>query len=295
MPEAERQPIGLHLAWLLAVAIAGAFVTVLIVVTGDVATYWPLYIIPVVLASLAYHAPGAIVSVAISSAVVVLLGYGAGYEVPPVPALTIGAVAFAISGLVIGIQTQRYRQQRQQLQRDATRDGLTGAYCADYFNARIHEEVRRSARYNQSFTLSLVDLVGFEEFQHTYGRVKAEMLLERLAEVIRLTLRGTDIVGRIESALFAVILPSAAEDDARAVAERLVSAVADAEFEGDALEPIVHRNVQVVSATYPVDATEADALMAGARARLDALAPHVGIEQSEPPRAAAADFGDAPS
>lgn len=295
MPDAERQPIGLHLAWLLSVVIAGAFVTALIVSTGDLTTFWPLYIVPVVIASLGYHVPGAIVSVALVSAVLALLAYGAGYESPPLPALVVGMVAYVISGVVIGVQTQRYRRQRQELEQDATRDAITGSYRADYFTARLHEEVRRSARHDQNFTLSLVRLIGFADFQHLYGRVKADLLLERLGEVLHLTVRSTDLVGRLESALFAVIMPSTAADEAQAVAERLVSAVAAAEFEGDALEPVVHRSAQVVSATYPGDATDADALLAAVRSRLDALAPQPDSDQSEPSRAGAPNVGDVPS
>ena len=295
MPGTERQPIGLHLAWLLAVAIAGAFVTVLIVATGDVGTYWPLYILPVVLASLAYHAPGAIVSVALSSAVIALLAYGAGYDVPPIPTLVIGAAAFAISGLVIGIQTQRYRHQRQRLEHDTTRDAVTGAFCAEYFEARLDEEVRRGSRYDEIFALSLVRVVAFDDFLRLYGRVKGDLLLERLTKVLRLTVRSTDILGRLESAVFAVIMPSTNAEEAGGIAERIISAVDAAEFEGDALEPIVHSSVQVASIIYPDDATDAEGLMAGVLARLGS-APDVPESAREAePRGSAPSLGDVPS
>ncbi len=294
MPDAERQPIGLHLAWLLAVAIAGAFVTALIITTGDVDTYWPLYILPVVLASLAYHAPGAIVTVALSSAVVALLAYGADYDVPPATTLVIGAVAFAVSGLVIGIQTQRYRRQRQQLEQDATRDALTGAYCADYFEVRVDEEVRRGSRYGDGFTLSVVRVLAFDDFLRMYGRVKGDLLLERLAQVLHLTVRNTDMVGRLDSALFAVIMPATTAEAAQGIAERVISAVEATEFEGDALEPVVYRSLQVVSVTYPDDATDASALMAAARARLGSSAPPEGAH-GEGSRSGAPRLGDVPS
>ncbi len=281
MPGAERQPIGLHLAWLLAVAIAGAFVTALIVATRDLATYWPLYVFPVVLASLAYHAPGAIVSVALSSAIVALLVYETDYDVPPMSTLAIGAIAFAVSGVVIGIQTQRYRYQRDQLEQDATRDTLTGACRADYFEARLDEEVRRSARYGDTFTLSLVRVLAFDEFLRLYGRVKGDLLLERLARVLGLTVRNTDIVGRIESATFAMIMPATTAENARGIADRVVSAVEATEFEGDALEPVVHRSVEVVSVAHPDDATDPRTLMSTARERLGPPAQRPDGEQVE--------------
>ncbi len=294
LTDTSRQPTGLHLAWLLSVTIAGAFVTALIIATGDLVTYWPLYVVPVVLASLAYHAPGAIVSVALCGAVVVLLAYGGGYEVP-VSALVLGALAFAVSGLAIGIQTQRYQRQRARLEQDATRDALTGAHCADYFADRLAEEARRSARYGTSFTLCLVRPVGFADFQHLYGRVKADLLLERFAEVLRLSLRNTDIVGRFGTDLFAVIMPSTTAEEARAVGERAASAIGEAEFEGDALEPVVHCTAQVVSAAYPQDAADADALLAAALDRLGASASTAKDTRSETARPGALGLGDASS
>jgi diguanylate cyclase (GGDEF)-like protein len=204
-------------------------------------------------------------------------------------------LAYAISGIVIGVQTQRYQRQRQQLEQDATRDAITGAYRADYFTSRLQQEIWRSSREGQAVTLCLVQLIGFDDFQHLYGRVKGDLLLERLAEVLQLTVRNTDLVARLESALFAVLMPSTTAAEADMVAGRLVSAVAAAEFEGDALEPVVHRSAYVVSATYPDDADDRDALLALARDRLEAASASLGGNVIEPSGASAPGLGDVSS
>jgi diguanylate cyclase (GGDEF)-like protein len=257
MPMNQRRPIALHLAWLLTVAIAGAFVTTLIVVTGDLASFWPLYIVPIVISALSYHVSGAVLSVAFTAAIIALLIYGAGYPVSSMPELLIGLVAYAISGIVIGVQARRYQQQRELLELDSTQDALTGLLRTDHFQTRLAEEVRRSARYATRCSCSLIEIPGFAEFRRKYGRIKADLMLERLADVLRLTVRNTDAIGRQGEACFALILPSTNTPQAVVVGDRIREAVASTQFEGDALEPTAHVDVEIAIATYPDDAGDA--------------------------------------
>jgi len=295
MPVGERQPVGLHLAWLLSIMISGAFVTVLIIVSGDLATFWPLYLVPIVLASLAYHAPGSIVSVAVCGALVVLLTYGAGYDAPSAQALVVGGFAFAVSGLVVGVQARRYQQQRLRLEHDTTRDEVTGAYGADYFSDRLSEEVRRCARYDESVTLVLVRPADFADFLRVYGRVKGDLLLQRYAEVLQLAVRDTDLVGRLETELFSVIMPSTTAEEARLVAERLITVVRETEFEGDALEPVVHCAAELAAASYPDDAIDSPEMLNVALERLGVSAPRGMGQADAATRSSAPSLGDVPS
>ncbi len=268
MPDRHRRRIGIHLAWLLSVAIAWVFATTLILVTGDLASLWPLYIVPIVIASLAYHVSGAVLSVALTAAIVALLAYSGAYRTPPLLALLAGLVAYAISGIVIGVQARRHHVQSEMLELDSTRDAVTGVWRADRIEQRLAEEVRRSGRYHASCACVLIDVPGFAEFRRTFGRIKTDLLLERLADLLRLTLRDTDSVGRHGTTGFTIILPSTDEEYASLVAARIAEAVTATEFEGDALEPTTHVPVAVAFATYPRDAASAAELLSVAEARL---------------------------
>lgn len=268
MSDGERRRIGAHLAWLFAVAITGLVATTLIVITRDLASLWPLYIVPIVIASHAYHVSGAALSVATTAALVTLLAYSGMYAAPPIAELAVGLAACALSGAVIGVQARRYQRQADLLALDSTRDTVTGAWTADRIEQRLAEEVRRCARYDANCVCMLVDLPGLAEFHRKFGRIKADLLLVRVAEILRLVLRETDLVGRHAASGFAAILPATDSAHAALVAARVEEAVTATEFEGDALEPTTHVAVAVAFAEYPRDATSAAQLLSVARTRL---------------------------
>jgi diguanylate cyclase (GGDEF)-like protein len=268
MPETQRRPIGLHLAWLLSVGGASIFVTVLIVATGDLATLWPLYIVPIVIAALAYEVAGAVVAVAACAALVALLMYAAGLDTVVLPSLVVGAVAYSVSGVVIGLQAHSYRRQRDLLQVDSIRDPLTSAFNAEHLKGMLAEELRRADRYGLECSFAVVQVIGFEEIRRTYGRVRAEQLLCRLLDIVRLCVRDTDVVGRSGHDSFGIILPLTGADASKLVTDRIEAAVRGTEFEGDALEPTIRCPVAIAHAVCPEDSCEPEAVMAMVEQRL---------------------------
>ncbi|HSK48547.1 MAG TPA: GGDEF domain-containing protein [Coriobacteriia bacterium] len=264
----DRRPMGLHLAWLLSVGATSVFVTVLIAITGDLSTLWPLYIIPIVIAALAYEVAGAVMAVAGCTALVALLIYSTGVESVPVRELFVGALAYTVSGLVIGVQAHSYRQQRDLLQVDSIRDAVTDTFTAEHLASLLAEEVRRAERYDVPCTFTVVEPIGFEELRRTYGRIRAEQLLGRLAQVLRLCARDTDVIGRYGADSFGLILPFTGDTEAKLVADRIEAAVRATEFEGDALEPTIHCPIVIASATCPTDSCEVDEVIAAIRDRL---------------------------
>ena len=270
MPENQRRPIGLHLAWLLSVAATSLFVTALIAITGDLLNLWPLYIVPIVIAALAYEVAGAIVAVATCTALVAMLVYSTGLDFSSQPVLVVGLVGYTISGVVIGVQAHSYRRQRDLLQVDSVRDPVTAAFTADHLESLLADELRRSERYGLSCTFAVVKVLGFEEFRRTYGRVRAEQLLCRLVAVLHLAVRDTDVVGRYDHDAFGIILPLTGSDEARFVVDRIEGAVGSTEFEGDALEPTTRCPIAIASATCPADGCDQQTVIAAVRDRLAA-------------------------
>ena len=268
MAEARERPGSIHLSRLLLFVVATAFVTGLIAVTGDVQALWPLYVIPILIAAFAYHATGAVVSGAISATLLALLVLEADLDTSLVPGLVIGITAFTSCGVVVGALAHRGQRHAEQLEDASILDPLTGVYKPQYLQTRITEEVRRSERYNLSCTLALARVDDIDEFTERFGRFKTELLLEHLADILRVTARTTDIVARHAPTTFAILLPAADIDGARAGAERIQVAVDKAEFEGDVLEPAVHCTVKVTTATYPDEAADRWGLVVLAEKRL---------------------------
>lgn len=265
----------------LIVAGSTAFVTVIIVSTGRLSPAWLLYLIPVVIASLVADVPGGVLATALAAVALVLTAPGDAIAERWAELLT-GLAVFLLCGAVVGVQAHRQRMHAHALERVSTHDPLTGLHKAESFGARLAEELRRADRYSTSVGLIAVRVEDIEAFSRTFGRYKADLMLEHLADVIRLGVRDTDIVGRTGPETFAVIIPHADAEAIRSTAARVAESCASAEFEGDALEPVTRCATSVAAVGYPADANDAAALLNAVADRLDAAAPHAGAPAATP-------------
>jgi diguanylate cyclase (GGDEF)-like protein len=256
------------LSSVLLVAITLAFVTAVIVISAEPSPAWFLYLLPIVIGALAYDIGGGVLVTALSA--------GALFVASPSSALSAhwpdfvaGFAVFLMCGVVIGWQARRHRAHRVALERASAFDALTGVFKAEHFIGELDDEVRRGDRYGHDVGLVLVHIEDFEEFNRLFGHYKAESMVRHLSDIVRLTVRGTDPIGRLEPTTFALVLPHAGPAQASAVAERLTSTTRSADFEGDALEPITACVTTAASASYPTDATSESDLLARARTRLE--------------------------
>lgn len=264
MQGSDQRPTSVHLAALVLIGLTGAFVTALIATTGLLILLWPLYIIPIVIAALAYYVPGAVIATALAAAIVALSLQGSGVGTPISGELVVGFAAFAIAGLVIGVQAQRHSRNKLLLESASILDQATGVYKRDYLMRRLAKEISRCERHQLSCSLLLAKVACFDEFKERFGHYKAEMLLEHLGQVLSMSVRDGDVVGRIDTVIFGIVLMQADASAAQKVAERLRQTVAATDFEGDVLEPVTRCSVWVATATYPADGCDSSALLESA-------------------------------
>ncbi len=116
-----------------------------------------------------------------------------------------------------------YRQQRRHSQalRDALTDGLTGLVIKDYLHRRADEEVQRAQRYGTPLACVMIDLDHFKSVNDVHGHLAGDEVLRQCAEVVRGSLRATDIAGRFGGEEICLILPQCTLDSAVVIAERI--------------------------------------------------------------------------
>ncbi|MBN2840230.1 MAG: GGDEF domain-containing protein [Coriobacteriia bacterium] len=229
-----------------------AFVTALIMFSGEPSPAWFLFLIPITIAALAYGVAGSVVTWAVSVGILVLVAQGSALS-EGWPVFLTGFLVFLASGIVTGIQSHRLRAHAAELESGSPLDPLTGVYRPEPFHARLAAETARADRYGHSAGLVAVRVVGFDEFTRVFGRYKADAMLEHLADVLRLAVRSTDTIGRLGTTEFALILPHALPEQAAAVADRISAVVSHTDFEGDSLEPVTACVTVTASAAYPAD------------------------------------------
>jgi len=78
----------------------------------------------------------------------------------------------------------------------ATTDSLTGLYNRRFFIERAEAEINRSIRRNTPLAVIMADLDNFKKINDSHGHVAGDQILIRIAEIIRNSLRDSDISGR---------------------------------------------------------------------------------------------------
>ena len=96
---------------------------------------------------------------------------------------------------------------RAQLEHQAQTDALTGLLNHRYFHERLRAELQRASRSHLPVGLLMVDIDDFKRVNDIHGHAAGDDVLVRLADSLRGSARGSDVVCRIGGEEFAVILP----------------------------------------------------------------------------------------
>jgi diguanylate cyclase (GGDEF)-like protein len=145
----------------------------------------------------------------------------------------------------------------------ADRDPLTGFFNHRFLHERLGEEVVRTQRARHPLSVLMLDLDDFKLVNDTFGHLFGDRVLTWTAELIRSTLRGSDIPARYGGDEFAIILPETDAEEARSAAERILEAFRDHAFVGEQRGP-VPIGLSIGVATYPTDGRNATDLIAAA-------------------------------
>lgn len=97
-------------------------------------------------------------------------------------------------------------EKKTELEQLATTDALTGIYNRRYIFDRLSQEITRSLRYGSPLCVSIIDLDNFKKINDTYGHIVGDMSISRAAEILKGSLRGSDVPGRYGGDEFCVIL-----------------------------------------------------------------------------------------
>jgi diguanylate cyclase (GGDEF)-like protein len=180
----------------------------------------------------------------------------------------------------IALENSRLYEEARDL---ADRDPLTGFFNHRYLHERFGQEAVRSRRARRPLSLLMLDLDDFKLVNDTFGHVLGDEVLRFTADLIRRTLRGSDVPARYGGDEFAILLPEAGQEEATLTAERLTAAFADTAFT-TASGLAVPIGISIGTATFPTDGRTAAELIAVADAGLYRM--KRAVRRTEEPRTA---------
>jgi two-component system cell cycle response regulator len=158
----------------------------------------------------------------------------------------------------------------QKLLLAATSDTLTGLFNRGYFEERFAIELSRSGRYGRALTLAVIDADRFKSLNDNHGHSAGDMVLRKIAELLRDSCRQSDTAARYGGEEFVVLLPETDIEAARQKVESLRELVASTVFALSRSRD--DQNVQVTIsaglATFPQDGSDERELIAVADERM---------------------------
>lgn len=165
-----------------------------------------------------------------------------------------GQVAAAIKNAVLYEKTESM----------AITDHLTGLYNYRYLFMRVEEEIRKARARETPLSLIYLDLDDFKQCNDVYGHLAGDHLLCQFAEVLRRSIRQTDVPARYAGDEFVVILPQTTREEAWEVVQRIKVAVHLHPFEIRGRSLITRVAVSAGVACFPDDAQTVDDLISQA-------------------------------
>jgi diguanylate cyclase (GGDEF)-like protein len=138
-----------------------------------------------------------------------------------VPGIFLGGAVFVYLVCSLSLKTASDLRQMYVLEQETITDPLMGIYNRRYLDRRLLEESLRASRYEQPFSIFLLDIDRFKSINDTYGHPLGDMVLQKLAMAIVGSIREVDVVVRYGGEEILVILPNTLIKQAVVLAERL--------------------------------------------------------------------------
>ncbi len=148
---------------------------------------------------------------------------------------------------------------RAKLMEQAIHDPLTGAFNRRYFSEALDQEAARSTRENTPFSILILDVDHFKQFNDTYGHKCGDIVLQALANFLNENTRQGDIVCRYGGEEFVILMTDVASDAAYKRAELFRSNFENmtVAYEGKELKCTFSAGI----ASYPIHAGSGEALL----------------------------------
>lgn len=175
-----------------------------------------------------------------------------------VQTIYVTANTLMVIALLVGLVMLAAERLRAELEHLATRDSLTGAMARRVLIEACEQELARCQRHGRSMALLMMDIDHFKAVNDTHGHQTGDRVLTDFVTRISSLLRRPDLLARFGGEEFVLLLPETAQEEAIAVAERILAQVAEPK---EGLPPIT---VSIGVTTNRPDEDQIDALLARA-------------------------------
>ncbi|WP_024790924.1 MULTISPECIES: GGDEF domain-containing protein [unclassified Lebetimonas] len=137
------------------------------------------------------------------------------------------------------------------LHQQTIKDPLTGLFNRRYLENTLPILIASANRENKKLGFLMIDIDHFKQVNDTYGHKSGDITLEKLSEILKKSIRKSDIAVRYGGEEFLIILQNIKSiDDAKKVAEKIKNTMEKTEIELDNGKSII-KTVSIGISIYP--------------------------------------------
>jgi diguanylate cyclase (GGDEF)-like protein/PAS domain S-box-containing protein len=116
-------------------------------------------------------------------------------------------------------------------------DELTEVFSHRYFQLRLKQEVERASRYKLPLNLILLDIDYFGKYVKDHGEYYGNLVLKKVAELLRKNIRGSDVIVRYGRDAFAIVLPNTVVSAGLSLSNRFTAIIKNYPFLYEETQP----------------------------------------------------------
>jgi len=138
---------------------------------------------------------------------------------------------FIVAFLILLVILYRYREIKKynaeltklnkELEKLSVTDSLTELFNRRFLDNILQNEYERAQRYENTFSLILIDIDNFKQVNDIYGHDKGDHVLKNIAAILKEHSRANDILGRWGGEEFMVVCQNSTQEAALTVAEKM--------------------------------------------------------------------------
>jgi len=137
---------------------------------------------------------------------------------------------------------------------------LTSLFTRGYFLEHLKEECKRGLRQDIIFSLLMLDIDYFKNYNDKFGHTSGDIVLRNLSHNITDFLKDSNsVISRFGGEEFCIILPSVHKSEAYKIADRLRKRIEEAKIILRKQE--THITVSIGVANFPLDSSDTDELI----------------------------------
>lgn len=128
------------------------------------------------------------------------------------------------------------KKEKEKLKEISISDPLTGIYNHNFFYKRLDEEFDRASRYGMPLSVVMMDIDNFKKINDTFGHRVGDKVLKKIADILKRSVRKSDMIARYGGEEFAEILTYTQKNGAAEEAERLRSLISELSFKDEGID-----------------------------------------------------------